>query len=367
MNITIDGTSIEVYEDGQENISGALPRDWTKTPIYKYLTSLSSSSRRTMAHWLDVCACYLLPPEIVANYIAESEKKSTKDIGRQFDWENVRYEHTSSIRARLLARVVHTPEDIAKLLEKSGEKPLTPGTVRTALCALRRVLEEAKKLKLMSAGDYMDAIELEKVKGESDTKGRAPKQDEISALLNVCQNDTKGTRDAAILALLYLCGLRRAELVDLQLDSYNTAERILSVWGKGNKQRKICVSAGGVLALADWLAIRGDAPGPLFFAVSRGGYINTHQRLSRQAIYQIVQTRTAQAGLAHLSPHDMRRAFATHLINAGTPIPTVQALMGHASGATTMLYVKVDDEEKRKAVEKLTVPTRHRVLRTATA
>ena len=87
--------------------------------------------------------------------------------------------------------------------------------------------------------------------------------------------------------------------------------------------------------------------------------------MSKQAIYQIVQTRTAQAELDHLSPHDLRRAFATHLINGATPIPTVQALMGHASGATTMLYVKVDDEQKRKAVESLHVPTRHRVLRAA--
>jgi integrase len=110
-----------------------------------------------------------------------------------------------------------------------------------------------------SAEDYQRAIQLKPVTGETLPAGRELSAGEILALMTACQNDESpaGTRDAAIIALLYAAGLRREEVVSLSLGSYDRESGELVVMGKRNKQRKVYLNNGSLDAMNDWLDIRG--------------------------------------------------------------------------------------------------------------
>ena len=164
-----------------------------------------------------------------------------------------------------------------------------------------------------------------------------------------------------IIAVLYAGGLRRAELVDLDLANYETTAEgaRLVVLGKGNKQRSVPLAGGAARALGDWLAVRGDAAGPLFHVV---GNRNRGGRMTTQAVYAMLKARATAAGVASLSPHDLRRTFVGDLLDAGADIATVQKLAGHASPATTARYDRRGEAVKRAAVDRLHVPYTRRVL-----
>ena len=106
-----------------------------------------------------------------------------------------------------------------------------------------------------------------------------------------------GARDAAIIALLYSCGLRRAELVALDLADYDQESGALTIRGKRNKERIAYAVNAAIDALADWLVIRGDAPGALFWAIRKGGHVQTGQRLTTQSIYHILAVRAAMRSI----------------------------------------------------------------------
>lgn len=163
------------------------------------------------------------------------------------------------------------------------------------------------------------------------------------------------------MATLYGCGLRRDELVSLDLADYDQAGGNLTVRaGKGNKARMIPVGNNGLAAaLNDWLAVRGLEPGPLFLSVKgarKGG------RLTTQAVYKILQKRAGDAAISDVSPHDFRRTFVGDLLDAGADIATVSKLAGHSKTDTTARYDRRGDAAKRKAVELLHVPYRARRL-----
>jgi len=113
-------------------------------------------------------------------------------------------------------------------------------------------------------------------------------------------------------------------------------------------------------ALADWLSLRSDRPGPLFVAINKGGRI-LHKRLSEQAIYNVLRKRGRQAGIKTFSPHDLRRSCISDLLDAGADIATVQRLVGHANVQTTSRYDRRGEEAKRRAAKLLHVPYRRSV------
>ena len=180
--------------------------------------------------------------------------------------------------------------------------------------------------------------------------------------MDACITDQSpaGVRDAAIVALLYSCGLRRAELVALDLEDYDALEGTLIVRGKRNKERLAHVVEGAKDALEGWLASRGPEPGPLFPPIRRGGHIK-EGRLTTQAIYYILRERSERGKISkELSPHDFRRTFVGDLLDAGADIVTVQKLAGHSNVTTTARYDRRTEEAKRKAAQLLHVPYRRR-------
>ena len=232
---------------------------------------------------------------------------------------------------------------------------LAVATINTYLSALRGVALEAWMLKQMSVEDYQHIRAVRSVRGSALPRGRALSREEIRQLFGVCEADrsSKGVRDAALLGVLLGCGLRRSEAVALSYADILPADRALKVLGKGNKERLAYVPAGAWQRLELWVdQVRGEAPGPLFTRIRRHDCL-TDERLTDQAVYHILQVRQREAGLDRCAPHDLRRTFATALLDNGEDLITVKDAMGHASVTTTQKYDRRGEEKLRKARERL--------------
>jgi len=254
-------------------------------------------------------------------------------------WQELRYQHTQAIKQRLL---------------EQGDKP---ATVNKKLSALRGVLKQAWLLGLMSAEDYHKAAAVKGATGSTLPAGRELEAGEISAVMTACMSDQTpaGVRDAAIFGMLYSCGLRRAEVVGLDLADLDQDTGELVIRGKGNKERTSYLKNGAFAAVLDWLTIRGDQPGALFHPINKGGKVQA-RRMTTQAIYNMLNKRAEQAGVKDFSPHDLRRSFVSHLLGKGADIATVSKMAGHASIETTKRYDRRGEDAKQEAAELLHVP-----------
>jgi len=199
------------------------------------------------------------------------------------------------------------------------------------------------------------------VRGKRVPVGRALSVGEIGALLDTCAGTSIGIRDAAIISIMYACGLRRDEIVSLHLSHYNTETGELKVLGKGNKERLLYVDNGALDALNDWLSVRGDHDDALFNPVLKGGEIQ-ERKMTNQAIYNLLLNHAKQAGIARFSPHDLRRSFISELLDRGADVVTVQQLAGHASVQTTANYDRRGERAKKKAIGLLHVPYKKRTV-----
>lgn len=126
-----------------------------------------------------------------------------------------------------------------------------------------------------------------------------------------------------------------------------------------NNTRMVPVTNGALDALADWLHVRGTAPGPLFVQLRKGDHM-TADGITSQAVCNVIAERAAQAGVREFSPHDLRLTFAGELLDAGADIVTVQKLMGHVNVSTTAGYDRRGAQAKQAAVAKLHVPYQRR-------
>lgn len=261
------------------------------------------------------------------------------------NWGALRYQHTAAARARLA-------------------EAYSPASANKILSALRQTLKQAWLLGQMSAEDYQRAVILKPITGETLPAGRELSQGEILALMNACQADNTpaGTRDAAIIGMMYAAGLRRLELVSLTLDALNPESGELVLTGKRNKQRRAYLTNGALAAVRDWLDIRGTNGSALFVAINKGGKLDTSKPINSQAIYNMLQKRAAEAGVKEFSPHDLRRTFVSDLLDKGADIATVSKMAGHANVQTTARYDRRPEEAKKKAASLLHVPymSRHK-------
>ena len=160
--------------------------------------------------------------------------------------------------------------------------------------------------------------------------------DEAQALLELpSPASTVGSRDSAILEMLYATGARVAELCGLDLADLDRAGSAIRVRGKGGKERIIPVGDAALRAVDAYLRARGDADGPLFCNL-RGG------RLTVRSVHRIVKARSRAAGLTRrVTPHTLRHTFATHMLDAGADLRLIQDLLGHSRLSTTQRYTHV--------------------------
>jgi len=320
----------------------------SRNPVVSYLASLGSKdSRRVQKTALDQIASAL-------------SNHSIKDC-MQFPWEQLDYGMVTAIKAWL-------------------DSKYAPATVNRYLCAVRRVIKEAWRHHLITAEEYQRATDVQSVTAQRLPTGRELEKEEIRKLIEVCLQDADnpilGIRDAAIISLMYSSGLRRAEVVGLDVDDLNKKRHELRVIGKRNKERIAFLATGAVRAVEKWLEIRGMMPGPLFYSVNKGGKIVRYRkerisaaekqgvkpkqivaRLSDQTIYHLIIKRALQAGLRKkATPHDMRRTFVSDLLDVGVDLATVSKMAGHEDTNTTKRYDRRSSKVMQDAVEKLDVP-----------
>jgi len=296
------------------------PLPLTHHPASVYLSQLAPRSRRTMRQALNSLASLLTQGQCDAFTL---------------DWAKLRYPHTAALRSILMEKY-------------------SPATANRMLCALRRTLKEAQRLKLIPLEDYADAVDLPNIRGERLPKGRVLDTEEITALFRVCLEDSSpaGLRDAAMLGVL-MGGLRRGEVVGLTVGDLNAGALTIRQ-GKGNKDRMTYLPEGALKAVLDWLDCRGNTPGALLCPVDRWGTIKI-RHMRDQVVMNVLLKRAEQANLAPFAPHDLRRTFISNLLNT-TDLLTVQQLVGHADPATTAKYNLRGEAVKREAVGRLNVP-----------
>jgi site-specific recombinase XerD len=293
-------------------------------PAELYLARLSPGSRRTMTEALE--------------WIAQISSGGRLRIDT-FPWGELRYVHTQAIRSQVVARYA-------------------PATSKKILSGLRGTLREAWRLGQMPGEEFHRAIAVEPVRGERAPAGRAITQGELRAIFELCVLDKRprGLRDAALFALIYQGGLRRSEVVAVDVDDFDGNSGTLRVrCGKGQKERIVYLSGGGRSAVHAWLELRGKAPGPMLVPILKSGRISI-RRLTDQSVFDVACYRAMQAGLKDLSPHDFRRAFVGDLLDAGADLSTVQRLAGHANVSTTAKYDRRPEATKKRAAELLHVP-----------
>lgn len=177
--------------------------------------------------------------------------------------------------------------------------------------------------------------------------GRTISSADYRAVIDAIQDDTAaGVRDVAILHTMRGGGLRRDEIAGARIDEYDAATGALHIVGKGGKPRAVYLPPVARQAIAAWIALRGQAAGALFTRITKNGAI-TGAGMTPQAVYYIVQRRMGVCGL-DVRPHDLRRTYATNEARRGTPLPVLQRQLGHASLATTTVYMMVDEDEQQR-------------------
>lgn len=250
-------------------------------------------------------------------------------------------------------RYVHVQQVVGHLQAQN----YAPRTVNATIAAMRGTAQAAFNMYQLDGDDLARIKGVKMVKGSRLPTGRMIPLGEITNLVNVCTKDegASGPRDVSIIGLLYIAGLRRAEVVNLRREDLDLENRELKVIGKGNKQRKAFLDTGTVNALSDWLKYRTDENGPLFVRVLKGGRL-VFTRLTEQAVYEIVRKRWKQANIPPVSPHDFRKTFISSLLGKGVDVFTVQRMAGHSDPQTTSGYDLRPEEDARAATEFLHLP-----------
>ena len=256
---------------------------------------------------------------------------------------------TWATRARL-----EGPQQVTRLLLRRylaflGSRKYARRTVARKVAALRRYFEWLRRKGVISADP---TVRLSAPAGPS----RLPRvlgPADLDALLDHPPARTGDDppavrlRDAAVLELLYGSGLRVAELCGLRLADIDLGRRLVTVWGKGSKQRQVPISQPAAEAVAAWSAQGRDwlrlphSPSDALFLNRRGN------RLGPRDVRRLLDRRAASP----THPHALRHSFATHLLDGGADLRVVQELLGHASLQTTQVYTHVSKEHLRAVYE----------------
>jgi len=280
----------------------------SQNPAVVYLDRYAQRSRETMRSCLkSLCG-------------DEGEPES-------YPWGSLTYNDVVAVRAQLM-------------------ETKAPATANLYMVALRGVLREAFLLDMIPASEWEKIRTVKRINGDSARAGReelvtAPEIDAAIDDIEADENYPRNVRDAAMLAILYGTGIRRAELASLDLSDYNMSTNEITVRGKRNKFRTLSLNEWAIGLLNEWINLRGGVDGPLFVRIRRGGYVDAvseQSRLSGKGVWLVVTERTANLKEGRLTPHDLRRALASDLLDRNVDIVTVRDLLGHESTDTTAKY-----------------------------
>lgn len=228
-----------------------------------------------------------------------------------------------------------TPDDVRNYLQFMRENNYSKATMARKLATLRSFFKFCNR-RTLTANNPMITIRTPK------QEKRLPKfmsEEQMTKLLQTPRDtDILGARDKAMLESMYSTGIRVSELVGLNLEDVDFAGTVIRVRGKGRKERLSPMGQSAIASIQKYVAMRGgmvkDAlpTGPLF--------VNKHgQRLSTRSVRRKLDKYLIEAGLdPDISPHTLRHSFATHMLNHGADLRSVQELLGHQSLSTTQIY-----------------------------
>jgi len=235
----------------------------------------------------------------------------------------------------------------AELSGGDGENPpVAPSTLARKVACVRSFY---RHLRMDGVIDHDPTAEL-----RGPRKGqRLPKvlsRDQVARLMGSPRGDDPlALRDRALLELMYACGLRASEAIDLELSDLDFEEGLLRTRGKGSKERIVPIGSRALAALGVYCrggrpVLQGSVPQSRLFLNRRGA------PLTRQGLYKIVQGHARRVGLEHqMSPHTLRHTFATHLLSGGCDLRSLQEMLGHADLATTQLYTHLSADRVKDA------------------
>jgi integrase/recombinase XerC len=239
----------------------------------------------------------------------------------------------------------------AFVAELSGRRGLARRTTARKVSAVRSLLVWAAENDLI-ADDPTVGVAVPKLDRPLPRVLREP---DVAALCDLPPGDDPiGLRDRAILELLYASGLRVSELCALDVDDVDLAQNVLIATGKGRKERKLPFGRPAAAALATYLH---DARPAL---LERSGmathaaslFVNSRgRRIGPRTVRAMITKYTRAEGIKEVSPHDLRHSFATHLLDGGADLRSVQELLGHENLATTQIYTHVSTERLKAVYE----------------
>ncbi len=235
-----------------------------------------------------------------------------------------------------------TSESLQKYLRTYGKSPVTRAR------KLSTIKSFVKFLLQIGAIDTDPTLALE-APFRRKTLPKVLNRSQTESLLSLAAKSATPLRDRALLELAYSSGLRASELIGLNLTDINFKEQTISVIGKGNKERIVLFGDHCQVAVQNYLKSERVNPesGQALFTNAKG------KRLTTRTLQNVLKRWALQAGLPpDTSPHTLRHCFATHLLDGGADLKTVQQLLGHENLATTQIYTHVSIERLRSAVEK---------------
>src|SRR4051812_34956274 len=230
---------------------------------------------------------------------------------------------------------------LAALAAGNGRAPASPATIHRKAACLRSFYRHLRR------EGVLDTDPTATISGPRRGR-RLPKvltREEVAKLLDQPRGtEPSALRDRALLELMYACGLRASEAVDLDVNDVDLENAVLKARGKGSKERMVPIGSAAIPAGVAYLQ-RGR-PGLVGLRHEKRLFVNHRgQGLTRQGLYKIVQRHAKSAGLADkMSPHTLRHTFATHLLAGGCDLRAVQEMLGHADIATTQLYTHLSTD-----------------------
>ncbi len=238
-----------------------------------------------------------------------------------------------------------TPADIAGFMARLKEEGLSPRSRGRSLSAVR-MFHKFLQIERYSAGNPASIIETPRV---SKKLPEFLTYDEVERLFEACSGESsENVRDMAMLQLLYATGLRVSELVSLKLMEINMDAGYLITTGKGEKERLVPVGETAIRDLSKYL----ENVRPKLDPLDRNPYIflsRLGESMSRQAFWNIIKKRSRLGGIRkNISPHTLRHSFATHLLENGADLRSVQIMLGHADLSTTQIYTHVTRERLKR-------------------
>lgn len=272
------------------------------------------------------------------NYSAHTLKSYTHDLAQFYRF----------LQEKPLAQV--TKEALRSFLADMASSGLSKRTMGRRMAALRTYF------RFLVREGYLEKNPMAAVKNPKLEK-KLPmvmEETEVARLLEAPEDDLSGRRDKALLETLYSTGMRVSELVRLDMDKIDFISGVCRVFGKGSKERLCPIGDRALRSIRNYLALRqAERPG-----ASRAVFLNHSRhkegsrltdRSVRRTVDRYIEKTSRREGI---SPHTLRHSFATHLLNRGADLRSVQELLGHENLSTTQIYTHVSSQRLKEAYEK---------------